>query len=211
MFSALPLFYTSALSDKTVVTMEVPERYTVTWNADGKKTEVYYFPGETIAKPANPAKIGYAFSGWVPEIPATMPAKNLSFTAVFKPLKTVDDIKISIDNNPGTKQINFREKIKLTVTVYELPKGAKIVWYQNNEEVKTEKANKTTSEYKSGELRSDVTISVKVVDEDGNTIKYTNGKEILDSEKITVKASFFRRVIAFIKIVFFRIETIKTN
>lgn len=70
---------------------------------------------------------------------------------------------------------------------------------------------KTTSEYKSGELRSDVTISVKVVDEDGNTIKYTNGKEILDSEKITVKASFFRRVIAFIKVVFFRIETIKTN
>lgn len=211
MFSALPVFYTSALNNQTVVTMDVPGRYTVTWNVDGKKTEVEYFAGEAIAKPAAPSKKGFVFEGWQPQIPATMPSRNLTFTAVFAPLVKVDDIRISIGGNPGTMKINFREKMLLTAAVNELPEGAKIVWYQNDKEVKTEKANKTTSEYKTDELRSDVTISVKLVDADGIIIKYTNGKEILDSEKITVKASFFRKIIAFIKIVIFRIETVKTN
>lgn len=211
MFSILPVFYTSASNNKTVVTMDVPARYSVTWVVEGKKTVVNYFPGETVVKPASPSKSGYVFEGWQPEVPATMPSRNLTFTAVFRPLVTVDDIKISIDKNPGTMKINYREKMLLSVTVQELPEGAKIVWFENDVKVKTEKADKTTSEYKSGELRNDVTISAKLIDKDDNIIKYTNGKEILDSEKITVNASFFRRVIAFIKIFFFRMETVKTN
>ncbi len=66
--------------------------YTIIWIVDGDTVnmqEVEY--GATITTvPANPNKEGYGFIGWVdsegnyPTFPMTMPAKNLTFTAVFE-------------------------------------------------------------------------------------------------------------------------------
>gem|GEM_PF-1107914 len=39
--------------------------------------------GESVPKPTDPTKTGYAFKGWG-EIPETMPAKNLEFYAIFE-------------------------------------------------------------------------------------------------------------------------------
>lgn len=39
--------------------------------------------GTTVAKPENPVKAGYTFAGWQPEIPDTMPAENLTISAVW--------------------------------------------------------------------------------------------------------------------------------
>ena len=57
--------------------------YQMTWNVDGVETKVDYAYGATIDKPADPTKTGYAFNGWTPAVPATMPAENLTFTATW--------------------------------------------------------------------------------------------------------------------------------
>ncbi len=63
------------------------QKFTVTWDVDGVQTTETYCFGQNISKPADPTKVGYNFAGWSPAVPATMPAENKTFTAVF----TADD------------------------------------------------------------------------------------------------------------------------
>ena len=61
--------------------------YTITWDVDGGDeltgdsytTGAYY--GDPITKPADPTRTGYAFTGWKPEVPETMPDGDQTFTA----------------------------------------------------------------------------------------------------------------------------------
>ena len=60
-------------------------RYTITFNAAGGTavapiTQAY---GTRVTAPANPVRTGYAFAGWRPALPATMPASNLTVTATW--------------------------------------------------------------------------------------------------------------------------------
>ena len=57
--------------------------YTVTWIVDGAefKTETVLF-GQPVSAPT-PEKAGYTFSGWDAEVPAAMPAKDLTFRGSF--------------------------------------------------------------------------------------------------------------------------------
>ncbi len=58
--------------------------YTVIWNIDGMLiTETHKF-GELMDKSKSFEKKGYTFIGWTPEIPETMPACDLEFTALFE-------------------------------------------------------------------------------------------------------------------------------
>ncbi len=61
--------------------------YTVTFNPDNGNaaTVLTYNYGDAIAAPAAPVKTGYTFGGWG-EVPATMPAENLEFTAQWTPV-----------------------------------------------------------------------------------------------------------------------------
>ena len=70
--------------DKTFTAQWQVNKYKVTFIVDGqtvKETEVEY--GEAIEKPTDPQKDTYTFIGWSPEVPATMPASNQTFTAQF--------------------------------------------------------------------------------------------------------------------------------
>ena len=61
-------------------------RYTISFDTDGGSeiapiTQDY---GTTVTAPANPTKVGYTFAGWDKDIPATMPAENITLKATWK-------------------------------------------------------------------------------------------------------------------------------
>lgn len=85
------------ISDTCKVT--VPARdFTVKWIVDGIATEQTVTEESIITEPENPEKEGYTFIGWTPEVPDTMPAENLEFTAVWQ----VNEYTITFDAAGGT-------------------------------------------------------------------------------------------------------------
>lgn len=72
--------------DVTVSCTCKPKSYNLKWNIDGEVTEKSVAFGSEIIVPDDPEKDGYVFAGWSPEIPDTMPAEDVEFTAVFTPI-----------------------------------------------------------------------------------------------------------------------------
>ena len=75
----------------TVTAIWTPVQYKVRYRTDADSiSEDSYIFGAEIKAPADPAKQGYTFSGWMNEsgeigrIPAYMPVRNLEFTAKWK-------------------------------------------------------------------------------------------------------------------------------
>lgn len=58
--------------------------YTFTTVVDGVSTSKSYLYGSTVSEPVTPSKLGYKFIKWNGTIPQTMPAENLTVTAVFE-------------------------------------------------------------------------------------------------------------------------------
>ena len=63
--------------------------YTITFDTNGGSTiaPITQDYGTAIAAPANPTKEGYTFVGWNTEIPATMPAENVTIKAKWKDIE----------------------------------------------------------------------------------------------------------------------------
>ncbi len=61
------------------------DTYTITYRTyNGVYTSEDYSYGDTITPPPDPLREGYTFTGWDKEIPATMPAEDLTITATWE-------------------------------------------------------------------------------------------------------------------------------
>lgn len=79
-------FNAAVTGDMTLTARWTVNQYTITFDTDGGSTvaPITQDYGTAITAPEAPTKIGYTFAGWNPEIPATMPAENLTITAQWR-------------------------------------------------------------------------------------------------------------------------------
>ena len=74
--------------------------YTITFNTEGGTTvsNITNYYGSKVSKPADPTKKGYTFGGWKPEIPTTMPAEDMTVSAVWL---EADQYTVTFDTDGG--------------------------------------------------------------------------------------------------------------
>lgn len=115
---------TMPAGDMTIKAQWEINRYTVTFDTDGGSavasiTQDY---GTDITAPADPTREGYTFMGWDKEIPATMPAGDMTITAKWKDSeKPTGEIKISKNSwksflNNITFGLFFKDTQTVTIT-----------------------------------------------------------------------------------------------
>ena len=93
--------------------VELKTGYTVTWNIDGKTVTEIYAAGDKLSPPAVPSKSGYTFKGWDKSVPSTMPASDLTFTAVYE--KNVATITCTVtDSNGNVVKDTCKVSVKLS-------------------------------------------------------------------------------------------------
>ena len=168
--------------------------YTATFTVDGVAISTkQYHAGDAIVKPADPAKDGYTFKGWMPAVPATMPAQDMTFTAVFE---KIPDPVIKIHNYTSSRTVDYRTTITFLTPVVENPvEGAKIHWFIDGQD----KGATDTCTVK--EAKKDFTVQAKYM---------KDGKVLAESEIETVKvnAGFFARLKAFFRALFKKLPVI---
>lgn len=170
--------------------------YTLTTIVDGVDSKTDYLYGAAISQPSAPSKQGYTFAGWDNSIPQTMPANNVTVTAIFRIATT-----IQIKNNPGSKTINYGETLKLTAVTANLPEGGYVKWFVEGSGVKmSQSADGETCRIESTG-NGTVTVTAKVVDKNGNSLSNANG-EISDSQTVVSKAGFWQKIVSFFKNLF---------
>ena len=184
---------TMPAEDQTFTAVFEPNPYTVTWIVDGaefKKDTILF--GETITAPT-PEKEGYTFSGWDGEIPASMPAKDLTFRAVWE--KLPDPPTITIKNFTATKPVDYKATITFTAVTENGPDDATVHWFIDGKDVGTGKT------YTKDKATSSYTVQCKLM----------QGSAVLaesETETVNVNTGFFAKLIAFFKGLFGLLPTI---
>jgi uncharacterized repeat protein (TIGR02543 family) len=92
---------TMPAADVTITATWTVNAYTITFDAAGGSAVAAIMQdyGTAVAAPANPTREGYTFAGWSAEIPATMPAADVTITATW----TANKYTITYDTAGGGK------------------------------------------------------------------------------------------------------------
>jgi hypothetical protein len=88
------------LSVRATWTKLAPRLSTISFDSNGGSAvpSITQEAGSPVKAPADPVREGYSFSGWSPALPATMPDRDVTVTAVW----TVNSYTISFDSNGGS-------------------------------------------------------------------------------------------------------------
>ena len=149
--------------------VEFKTGYTVTWNIDGKTVTEIYAAGDKLTPPTVPLKSGYTFKGWDKSVPLTMPASDLTFTAVYEKNVEKKNVKsVSIDDI----SLNYKKSTTLKPTI-KADDGAKykVEYSTSNAKVATVDENGKVTATKRGS--GTATITCTVTDSNGNVVKDT--------------------------------------
>lgn len=85
--------------------------YTIIFNSNGGNaiSSITGGYGSAIVAPADPVREGYRFLGWTPELPSTIPAENLTVTALWAQSPTPDsdgNMTVTFVPSTGTKTVD---------------------------------------------------------------------------------------------------------
>ena len=166
--------------------VEFKTGYTVTWNIDGKTVTEIYAAGDKLTPPTVPSKSGYTFKGWDKSVPSTMPANDLTFTAIYEKNVEKKNVKsVSIDDI----SLNYKKSTTLKPTI-KADDGAKykVEYSTSNAKVATVDKNGKVTATKRGS--GTATITCTVTDSNGNVVK--------DTCKVSVKLSFGQILIVYV-------------
>jgi len=106
---------TDYTADITLTANWTVKQYTITFANTGDSTiaPITKDYGSAVDAVADPSKYGYTFAGWDKEIPATMPAENVTITATWDPI----EYTITYNNvNEGELETNLNSYTIETVT-----------------------------------------------------------------------------------------------
>ena len=191
--------YVIAASDITINAEYIINEYTVNFVADDKtvKSETVEY-GSPIDIPDNPHKDGYIFKEWLPKVPETMPAKDISFYAVFDEIQEpVITPSVSIKNYTNVRTVDYKTTITFTAVTDSIPEGAQVIWCKNGHKVAE------GEKYTVKEAIEAFNVQVRLIDESGNVLGSS------ETELVKVKTDFFSRIIAFFRMIFGRLPVVE--
>ncbi|MCR5151324.1 MAG: InlB B-repeat-containing protein [Clostridiales bacterium] len=183
--------------------------YTVSFNMNGHGTapasqSVEY--GKTAAEPTAPVVEGYTFGGWFTDA-ACKSGYNFSLPVnsdLVLYAKWTLDTANTVISVAGAKKIDWRTKVTIKATASNIPtdRGYKLLIVADGKTYTGEATGENTMEVTAqiGEIKKDITYSVKVVDSKGNVAKDGAGNNLTkEGGKITVNKGFFKKLAAFFK------------
>ena len=106
--------YTFGADNGTLTAQWTINQYTIIFDTAGGSAiaSITKDFGSAITKPSDPTKVGYSFAGWDKDVPATMPAENMTITAKWR----INQYTITFDTAGGSDIASITQDFDTAIT-----------------------------------------------------------------------------------------------